>query len=90
MADATLSRIERNRLSPSVALTKRIADALGLPLDALVGHKVPKAHRNALRPSEARLLALVRDLDDTAVEDIARALKSLLTMAKRTRRSEHP
>lgn len=85
MADATLSRIERNRLVPSVALTKRLADALGVPVDALLSQKLPKAPRNTLRPAEARLLGLVRDLDDTAVDDVARALRILLTVHKRGR-----
>jgi transcriptional regulator with XRE-family HTH domain len=85
MADATLSRIERNRLVPSVQLTKRIADALGVPVDALLNAKAPKPARSQLRPAESRLLALVRDMDDTAVDDVSRALKLLLTCARRVR-----
>lgn len=87
MADATLSRIERNRLVPSVTLIKRVADALGMSVDALLSQKVPKAPRSILRPAEARLLALVRELDETAVDDVVRALRSILAAARRSARS---
>jgi transcriptional regulator with XRE-family HTH domain len=85
IADETVSRIERGRLVPSVTIAERIATALDTNLDALRERK--RSPASAPRPSEARLLALVRDLDDTAVDDLARALKVMLQVgAKRGRR----
>jgi len=84
IANETVSRIERGRLTPSVIIAERIAQALGNSLEQLRERKrVPPV---GPRPCEARLLALVRDLDDTAVDDLARAMKVMLAVgAKRSR-----
>ncbi|MCW5811538.1 MAG: helix-turn-helix transcriptional regulator [Labilithrix sp.] len=83
MADATLSRIERNRLVPSIALAKRIADALGVPVDSLLNASAKPPKARSLRPSEARLLATVRELDDAAVDDVVRGLRLIMAAARR-------
>jgi len=85
IANETVSRIERGRLTPSVSIVERIARALDTSLEQLRERKrVPEA---GPRPCEARLLALVRDLDDTAVDDLARAMKVILAVgAKRDRK----
>ena len=79
MADATLSRIERGKLTPSVELAERIAQALGTSVDALLSAKKP-TRRPKLRPCEARLVALVRNLDDAQVDDLTRSVKTLLAV----------
>jgi putative transcriptional regulator len=82
VADATVSRIERGRLVPSVALAKRIAAALRVPLDELMSPNArpPKA---TLRQSEARYLAIVRDLDDAVIDDISKGLRLIIAAARR-------
>jgi transcriptional regulator with XRE-family HTH domain len=85
IADETVSRIERGRLTPSVDIAERIARALGTTASALREAKAPKV--TGTRPCDARLLAVVRDLDDTAVDDVVRAVKVLLAVgAKRVRK----
>lgn len=86
IADATLSRIERNRLVPSIALTTRIASALGLTVDALVGEGASSSKTRGLRTSETKLLATVRDLDDSVVDDINRGLRLIMAAARRSLR----
>jgi transposase len=44
------------------------------------------APKPTMRPSEARLLALVRDLDDAQVDDVIRAVKLLLAVGRRSGR----
>jgi len=83
IADATLSRIERGRMSASVALAERIARALGAKLDDLVG-PAPRLDPKALRPGEARMLALFRTLDDASVEDLAKCLGLLFAVRRRS------
>lgn len=85
IADATVSRIERNRLVPSVKLAGRLAVALRVPLDDLLSPG-RRATKPSLRKSEARLLATVRDLDDTSVDDITRGLRLIVAAARRTAR----
>ncbi|OJY17173.1 MAG: hypothetical protein BGO98_13600 [Myxococcales bacterium 68-20] len=84
VADATLSRIERNRLVPSIELTTRIAAALGLSVDALLsGPTASLTKPRGLRRSETRLLATVRDLDESVVDDINRGLRLIMAAARR-------
>ena len=85
IADATLSRIERNRLTPSLRLAGQLAEALGVAVDTLMGpvRKLPKAK---VRRSEARLLAVVRDLDDAQVDDVTKAVKLILAVGRRSAR----
>lgn len=80
IADETVSRIERGRMVPSVEIAERIAAALLTTLGELRAKKPPK--EPGLRPCEARLLALVRDLEDTQVDDVTRAVKILLHVGR--------
>lgn len=83
VADATLSRIERDRLEPSIGLVRRIADALGVTTDDLLsGPKTAK--KPALRQCEARLLGAVRGLDDACVDDIAKGVRLILSVGRRS------
>ncbi len=80
IADETVSRIERGRMTPSVEIAERVAAVLQTTLGELRAKKAPK--EPGLRPSEARLLSLVRDLADTQVDDVTRALKLLLRVGR--------
>jgi transcriptional regulator with XRE-family HTH domain len=85
MADATISRIERGRLEPSSTLVAKLAQALKVRVDDLLGspkdaHGKPKAR---LRPSISKLVAVVEDLDDGAVDDVTRAVKLLIGVGRR-------
>src|ERR1051325_7792558 len=85
IADATLSRIEKGRMQPSLAMAEKLAKALRIPVDAL--RTTPRESRKSgLRPSEAKLLAVVREMDDAAVEDLARALRLIVAAARRPAR----
>lgn len=77
VAPETLSRIERNKLSASLDLARRLAESLDVTVDVLLNPKgaVPKTK---LRPAEARLLALVRHLDDPQVVELTKAVKTLM------------
>lgn len=79
VAPETLSRIERNRLAASLDLTRRLAEALEVSVDDLLAARPPTKNRS-LRSAEARLLGLVRHLDDAQVDDIVRALRLLLAV----------
>jgi transcriptional regulator with XRE-family HTH domain len=81
IADETVSRIERGRLSPSLKIAERIAIALKMPLADLRGGKRIKTP--GIRPCDARLLAVVRDLDDTSVDDLVRAIKVMLAVGSK-------
>lgn len=83
VADATISRIERGRFLPSQDLLQRLGSAVGKTAADLVRRGGSEA-KPALRSSEARLLALVRDMPDAQVDDVTRALKLLLTVARRS------
>ena len=82
VADATLSRIERGRFLPSQDLLVRLADAIGATAAELVKTGGP-VRKPALRTSEARLLALARELDDAQVDDLVRGVKLLLAVGRR-------
>lgn len=81
VAPETLSRIERNRLAASLDLTRRLAQALDVKVDDLLAEKAPPKRR-ALRPAEARLLGLVRKLDEPQIDDLRRALELLLAVGR--------
>lgn len=84
-ANATISRIERSRLVPSVELAGRLADALGVSLDALLRKRKKAGAKPKLRPCERRLVASVRGLDDARVDDVTRAVRLILAAgAKRS------
>lgn len=82
VAPETLSRIERNKLSASLDLARRLAEALGVTVDDLL--RKPSASKKGpeLRPAEARLVALVRDLDEPQVHEVVRAVKTLMGIRK--------
>jgi len=82
IADETVSRIERGRLNPSIAMAGKIAEALDTTVNDLLHAKTPPKEPR-LRASEAKLLALVRRMNDTEVEDVVRALKLLLSVGER-------
>lgn len=81
VAPETLSRIERNKISASLDLTRRLAESLQVSIDELVDPRRRPARRS-LRPAEARLLNVVRDLDDAQVDDVTRALKTLMSFRR--------
>lgn len=81
VAPETLSRIERNRIAASLDLTRRLAESLDVSVDELV-HPSPRPPRAEPRPSEARLLHVVRHLDDAQVDDVIRALKLLMGLSR--------
>lgn len=84
VADATISRIERGRLVPSVELAGRLAKALDLGVDDLLGPEPKDAKKAQLRPAVARLVALVRDLDDGQIDDITKGVKLIVAAARRS------
>ncbi len=85
MADATVSRIERNRLEPSSTLIAKVAGALKVKVDDLLG--TPRATgKPRYRASVAKLVATVEDLDDGQIDDVTNALKMLLAVGRRIRR----
>lgn len=85
IAPETLSRIERNRIAPSLDVVGRLADALRVRTsDLFVAAPKPKAR--TLRPSDRAWLALVRDLDDAEVDDMVRAVKLMLRVGRPQRR----
>jgi len=86
LADATLSRIERGRLVPSVVLARRLADALGVEVDELLKPKKKTPAPPALRPVVARLVALTDDMTDAQVDDVRRALALMLAVGRKATR----
>ena len=86
MADATISRIERGRLVPSIELAQRLADALDVSVDELLKPKKKPSAPSTHRPAVARLVALVVDLPDAQVDDVRRAVALLLAVGRRTAR----
>lgn len=83
VADATVSRIERGRIaSPSMDFAEALADALGVPVVELF-EATKKIVPDGLRLCDRRLLAIIRDLDEAAVDDVARAVKLLLSVGRR-------
>ena len=84
VADATISRIERGRLMPPVELAQRLSRALDVGVDDLLGPVLPEPKKVQMRPAVARLVALVKDMDDGQIDDVTRALKLLLAAARRS------
>jgi transcriptional regulator with XRE-family HTH domain len=75
--DATISRIERGRFLPSQQLLDRLAKAIQVDPSELVT-RAKKPTKPQLRPCEARLLATVRGLPDTQVEDVVKGLRLIM------------
>ena len=86
VADATVSRVERNRLEPSSELLGKLATALKAKADDLLG--TPRDDGKAkYRPAIAKLVATVDDLDDAQVDDVTKAVKLILAVGRRGRRA---
>lgn len=81
VAPETLSRIERNRISASLDLTRRLAESLQVSVDELLQPRRRVTPRST-RPAEARLLNAVRHLDDAQIDDVTRALKTLMALGR--------
>ena len=79
--DATISRIERGRFLPSHPLLVRLAEGVGATEADLLQRKV-KITKPSLRPCEAKLLALVRRMEDAQVDDLIRGVKLLLEVGR--------
>jgi transcriptional regulator with XRE-family HTH domain len=79
VAPETVSRIERGRLNVSVDLLGRLAATLEVGVESLL-KPVARTREQKLRPAEARLLHVVRGLNDTELQDLTRALKTLLEL----------
>jgi transcriptional regulator with XRE-family HTH domain len=91
LAVETLSRVERGKITPGIDALTRIAVALGVGLDELVGLKPPKATKiRALRPAERRLLEAVAGLDEADVDRAREALTTLLSIEPPLRRRSRP
>lgn len=82
VADATLSRIERGRFAPSQDLLTRLAAALETSEASLLARDRPDP-KPKLRQCEAKLVAVVKNWDDSAVDDLVRALKLIVSAADR-------
>ena len=84
IAPETLSRIERNRVAPSLDVVGRLATALRVRTSDLFAD-TPKPKGRALRASDRAWLALVRDLDDAEVDDMVRAVRLMLRVGRARR-----
>lgn len=76
VAPETLSRVERGRVRPSLELIERIAAALEVEVAELRRGAEPRPAK--VRPVEAQLVALVRDMSEQQVRDVIRSVRSLL------------
>lgn len=85
VADATVSRVERNRLEPSSDLLGKLAGALRAKADDLLG--TPRDDgKPKYRHAIAKLVATVEGLDDAQVDDVTRAVKLFLAVGRRSSR----
>jgi transcriptional regulator with XRE-family HTH domain len=85
VTDATLSRIERGRFAPSQDLLRRLAVGVRTTEAELLARK-PETRKSSLRAVDARLLALVRDWEEAAVDDLIRGLRLIVSAAVRSGR----
>jgi len=83
-ADATLSRIERGRRAPSQRMLESIAAGLGCSVKDFFDEDPAPSTVGKIRPVQARLLAFTKDMTDAEVDDIMRALKTLVMVGRRT------
>lgn len=83
---ASVSRIERGTVEPSLGLLGRLADALGVPLDEL--RKPPRKRPVPAfsRPAIAKLVATVEALSDAEIDTVRRGLVLLMAVGRRTAR----
>ena len=82
-ADATLSRIERGKFHPSQSMLEGIAAALGCSVRDF-HEPAPKNKPKTIRPSQAKLLAMTNDMTDAEVDDVVRAIRTLVRVGRRT------
>jgi transcriptional regulator with XRE-family HTH domain len=83
VTDATISRIERGRFAPSQDLLRRLAGALGATeADLVARERTTKAP--ALRRAEATLLAVVRNWEEAAIDDLVKGLRLITAAAVRS------
>lgn len=83
-ADATLSRIERGKFSPSQAMLEGLASAIGCSVRDFFEPASGSTSKKTITPSQAKLLALTNDMTDAEVDDIARAIRVLVRVGRRT------
>jgi len=82
ITDATVSRVERGRLNPSIELAGRLAEALDVSVDQLLRKPLKSEKRPTLRACDRKLLATVRGLTDAEVDDVTRAVRLLLRVGR--------
>ena len=82
IADETMSRIERARLTPSTALVTKLAASLGVSPGALFEATAVAPKSPTLRSVERRLLHEVRDLPDELIEDLIRGVRLILDVGR--------
>ena len=87
LAFETISRIESGREPPSLRTAISLADALGLPLDVVVGRTVaaPAAAAPPDRPDLRRLLALAGKIEPGTLRHLVGLLRAVAS-----RRSARP
>jgi transcriptional regulator with XRE-family HTH domain len=83
-ADATLSRIERGKFGPSQAMLEGLASAIGCSVKDFFEPASAASSRKAIRPSQAKLLALTSEMTDAEVDDVVRAIRTLVRVGRRT------
>lgn len=81
-ADATLSRIERGKMSPSQAMIEAIATGLACSVRDLFEPGPPTPPRK-IRPAHAKLVQVTDGMTDAEIDDIVRALRTLVKVGKR-------
>jgi hypothetical protein len=74
------ARQSRNKLAASLDLTRRLAAALDVKVDDLFVSAERRLSRSSLQPAESRLLAVVRQLEEPQIDDLVRALRTLLAV----------
>lgn len=79
--DATLSRIERGKYTPSTPMVAKLAAALGVAPADLFDRTRP--NEPTPRPAVARLVAVVEMFSDAELDDLTRSLKTIFQAAKR-------
>jgi len=79
LAFETVSRVESGREPPSLRTAVRLADALGLPLDVVVGRTKAAAVSEVWRTGAdvRRLVELVQRLDPKAVKHLLAFIRAL-------------
>ena len=82
-ADATVSRLERGKFSPSQAMVEGLAKALSCKVSDLYSVTTEPTVKPAVRPSQAKLLTLTGKMSDAEIDDVVRAIKVLIKVGQR-------